>query len=375
MGQSSSQGCCETSETRELEHVKAEAKGTSPELPKVESQESLANSLPDEFTPVTIAKSKCTDRDLMQLNEELVRGVPLRQTLQSWGGLWRLKPVEMDPVQQARIYEFSRQVSRLDKFLSHAWHTPGWRKFLSLLVQSGSPFMLACWTIGTGLAFALCMLDVLPLFYTTRTWSQQQDMAVGCWVTLAGLVSGIGSLLVSPYLPRNGPTCFLDLVCVHQTDEALMKQGIYNIGGVLSVSANLHVLWSAPYLSRLWCVFELAAYRKMNPAGRITIAPLYLENFACQVFLCLHAISVVLSFGRIFYDLGQVFVLAVLGGAGVCSFPLAYSLRQHSLERQRLLSGLDTFEVREAWPRQVSFSNMCNWTCLRDKYNMNILCM
>ena len=116
---------------------------------------------------------------------------------------------------------------------------------------------------------------------------------------------------------------------------------------------------------RLWCVFELAAYRKMNPAGRITIAPLYLENFACQVFLCLHAISVVLSFGRIFYDLGQVFVLAVLGGAGVCSFPLAYSLRQHSLERQRLLSGLDTFEVREAWPRQVSFSNMCNWTCLR----------
>ena len=161
--------------------VKAEAKGTSPELPKVESQESLANSLPDEFTPVTIAKSKCTDRDLMQLNEELVRGVPLRQTLQSWGGLWRLKPVEMDPVQQARIYQFSRQVSRLDKFLSHAWHTPGWRKFLSLLVQSGSPFMLACWTIGTSLAFALCMLDVLPLFYTTRTWSQQQDgWEVGC---------------------------------------------------------------------------------------------------------------------------------------------------------------------------------------------------
>ena len=59
-----------------------------------------------------------------------------------------------------------------------------------------------------------------------------------------------GSLLVSPYMPRSGLTCFLDVVCVHQTDEDLMKQGIYNIGGVLAVSANLHVLWSPPYLSR-----------------------------------------------------------------------------------------------------------------------------
>ena len=92
----------------------------------------------------------------------------------------------------------------------------------------------------------------------------------------------------------------------------------------------------------------------MNPAGTITIAPLYLENFACQIFLCLHAISIVLSFGRVFYDLGPVFVLSLLGGASVCSFPLAYSLRQHSLERQSLLSGLDTFEVREAWPASKS---------------------
>ncbi|CAE7229696.1 unnamed protein product [Symbiodinium pilosum] len=240
-----------------------------------------------------------------------------------------MNPPEMNLVQRASIYEYSKQVSSLDRFLSHTWHTPGWRKFLSLLVQSGSRFMLACWAMGTGLAFALCMLDVLPLFYTTRTWALQQDMAVGCWVTLGGLVSGIGSLFV-----------------VSRADD-LMKRGIYNIGGVLAVSANLHVLWSAPYLSRLWCVFELAAYRKMNPTGRITKAPLYLESFACQIFLCFHAASIGLSFARIFYDLGQIFVLALLLGAGVCSFPVAYSLRQKSLERQRLLLGLDTFEVRE----------------------------
>ena len=55
-------------------------------------------------------------------------------------------------------------------------------------------------------------------------------------------------------------------------------------------------------------MFELAAYRKMNPTGRITKAPLYLESFACQIFLCFHAASIGLSFARIFYDLGQIFV-------------------------------------------------------------------
>ena len=41
----------------------------------------------------------------------------------------------------------------------------------------------------------------------------------------------------------------------HQADAKLMARGIYGIGGILSVSEELRVLWSAPYLSRplVWC--------------------------------------------------------------------------------------------------------------------------
>ena len=34
--------------------------------------------------------------------------------------------------------------------------------------------------------------------------------------------------------------------------QELMERGIYGLGGFLSVSKELRVLWSTPYLSRLW---------------------------------------------------------------------------------------------------------------------------
>ena len=46
--------------------------------------------------------------------------------------------------------------------------------------------------------------------------------------------------------------CFLDVACIHQTDEELMARGVYGLGGFLRQSAELKVLWSPPYLTRLW---------------------------------------------------------------------------------------------------------------------------
>ena len=72
------------------------------------------------------------------------------------------------------------------------------------------------------------------------------------------LFGGIGTflgLLSAPYLHSLccEPTmCFLDVVSIHQTDQELMERGIYGLGGFLSVSKELRVLWSTPYLSRLW---------------------------------------------------------------------------------------------------------------------------
>ena len=129
-----------------------------------------------------------------------------------------------------------------------------------------------------------------------------------------------------------------------------MERGIYGLGGFLSMSKQLRVLWSPDYLQRLWCVylveicipganvmetvdicryrrlipsgqqsrsenvllhvssrllypllifqnpfpprFELAAYRKANPAGKIVLAPLYIEAIVSSTMLGSYAVVV-----------------------------------------------------------------------------------
>ena len=94
---------------------------------------------------------------------------------------------------------------------------------------------------------------------------------------LLSLTGAMGGLVVFPYFPLASEICFLDFVCVHQTDDRKMQQGIRSIGAFLASASELRVLWSAPYLQRLWCVFELAAYRKLNPNGRIVISRIMTE--------------------------------------------------------------------------------------------------
>ena len=69
-------------------------------------------------------------------------------------------------------------------------------------------------------------------------------------------IGTIMGFISSPFLPqcRARDMSFVDVACIHQADEALMRQGIRSIGGFLSVSPELRILWSPVYLSRLWCV-------------------------------------------------------------------------------------------------------------------------
>ena len=55
-------------------------------------------------------------------------------------------------------------------------------------------------------------------------------------------VMGIGLFLSLPELCVASPTCFLDVVSIHQTDSDLMERGIYGLGGFLKVSKQLRAL-------------------------------------------------------------------------------------------------------------------------------------
>ncbi|CAK9032630.1 unnamed protein product [Durusdinium trenchii] len=107
---------------------------------------------------------------------------------------------------------------------------------------------------------------------------------------------------------------------------------------------ELRILWSPPYLSRLWCIFELGAYRMANPSGTISIKPLFVEVtvLACwlgiQLINLLWVLAVALTGDLAFYTLLPALVPLIL---------IFHSMRQHLLARQQLLDGLARFDLNQ----------------------------
>ncbi|CAE7370778.1 unnamed protein product [Symbiodinium pilosum] len=213
---------------------------------------------------------------------------------------------------------------------------------MSLLVRHGWPFMLVAWATGTALSCLLTLLRVLPKFYEWE-FIDGEAISMSTSATVAGVLSSIGGLLLFPFLCGKDHRCFLDCACIEQTDKARMQEGIRNIGGFLQSAEELHVLLSEPYLTRLWCVFELAAYHKLNPSGRITIAPVFVEVSVCLLFAYLHVASWFFMALRT-SAIGQTGWIWMVLACFACSlFPLVHAMRHICMYKQALLSSLGSF--------------------------------
>ncbi|CAE7619026.1 2-acylglycerol O-acyltransferase 2 [Symbiodinium microadriaticum] len=170
----------------------------------------------------------------------------------------------------------------------------------------------------------------------------------GFWVSTVSVPTAIGGLLLYPYLPhRSSDICFLDYVCVDQTDTARMQQGIRSIGAFLASSKELRVLWSAPYLKRLWCVFELAAFRKLNPQGQIIISPLLSEATVYLMFLWVQLASAAFLAVRTGPNGGDPLrFLMLLVGSFLLLFPTLFHAGSTKHRADKLLQAqLSSFDV------------------------------
>ena len=84
------------------------------------------------------------------------------------------------------------------------------------------------------------------------------------------------------------------------------------MGNLYNFQPQAHTVRVLRLFSRLWCIFELAAFRKANPNGRIVLAPLILGNvmrsrFCWSCILCT--------------DRGGRMVMVVDGSSKFVSFP------------------------------------------------------
>ena len=83
------------------------------------------------------------------------------------------------------------------------------------------------------------------------------------WVIVAGGLGAFLGLCLSVYVPLDKRPCFLDLACVHQGDRELQSRGIVNIGGCLSMSKELRVLYDPAYFQS--CLAERASALQAGP--------------------------------------------------------------------------------------------------------------
>eukprot|EP00435_Cladocopium_sp_Y103_P027697 s4619_g6.t2 len=240
------------------------------------------------------AEVMSTRRSIISTTDlEILRGITLRASLYGAGTLWRRNPRQLTPKAQEECYQRSRHVDHLDVFISHTWQSSGLSKTWSLLLQSGWQNAISGWILGVALAFVLCAFETLPLPFSLAVTLGQFSLLcpVGPWAMIFGFLGTCLGLFLSPYCSFPGSRCqtadlcFIDAACIHQTDAALMHRGIRGIGSFLLVSKELRILWSSAYLQRLWCVFELATYKKMNISGRICLAPLFVEKAVLPGYL------------------------------------------------------------------------------------------
>eukprot|EP00438_Fugacium_kawagutii_P035809 Skav235275 [mRNA] locus=scaffold874:304286:309052:+ [translate_table: standard] len=251
-----------------------------PEGEDEEARETQEEVTYQKTTGSMIRRSLLLEKKL-HTDTEIMRGVPLNRTLRNFGRIWRTSPIDMPEEERAKLWDSSLPVTEFDVFLSHTWHTKGIWKFLSLSLQLTWLRILVCGLGAAVFAEILFFVDLLPALGSPWLVDLQgyQGMApFSLWAVVAQCTTSVIAFLLAPWMPLKLPTfAFLDVLSIHQVDEDLKERGIYGIGGFLKASKELRILWSPPYLSRLWCIFELAAYRMANPEGKIVLQPLFVH--------------------------------------------------------------------------------------------------
>ncbi|CAE7600325.1 unnamed protein product, partial [Symbiodinium necroappetens] len=305
----------------------------------------------------------------LEVDAEIVRGVPLRMTLRNFGKMWRVSPLKMTEEARNNLYRKSVHIDSFDVFLSHTWHTKGRWKVLSLLLQSGLHIALLAWAACVAVMFVLSSKGLLPLpFEYISRFGDGTKLSCGPWCLLGSFIGHGAGLMLAPYAPTfcsRAPMCFLDVASINQTDKELMERGVYGIGGFLSKSKEMRVLWSTPYFTRLWCVFEVAAFRTANPAGRLAFRPLFVEVGSFMCAACAYFSCFLFMFS---IPLGSVVTpLACYAIALVPVYVPIHQLRQNTAVKYQLLHDLKRFDLA-AVQSHSDFDRMFVFTAIQAWY-------
>ena len=232
----------------------------------------------DEASASTMARTLEAQR--LSLTEEQFRGLEVGDLLHGGARLFA-NGGEAARVDPAGTYALSRPVERLDYFVSHAWRSSRIAKWLSLLCYFNLNAACVAYLI-TGLAcftFSVFFFEALPPKFIKPVEGLMFDNTEVRAVYVAEIFCYLACIIVFFFghlIFRRGEKAFLDIACIDQLDAENKAAGINSLGALLDRSERMVVLLDEHNLSRMWCVFEIAAFAKRSSMNRMDLVPLHL---------------------------------------------------------------------------------------------------
>ena len=164
----------------------------------------------------------------------------------------------MSQDQLLKLWQSSKKANSFDAFMSHTWWTPGYQKFISLLLRSYWHYVVVATIAASAVIMIMYRLGILPMPLKFESHYELFPRTIPCgpWGTLFTFQVSLCALLCAPLLSCRSFDIFFDVACIHQTDPVMCERGIYGIGGYLTVSKELRILWSVPYLTRFLPVLK-----------------------------------------------------------------------------------------------------------------------
>jgi len=314
--------------------------------------------------------------------QEILRGVPLPRLLRRTTRPWRTGPGSLSARDKGRLWALSEPVQEIDCFLSHAWQAPGWAKYIQLAIRSGcaKSTSRACAMLAL-LVFCLALLAVPSTnSYEDTILDWSGTMHTGMWCTLLVPPAALALLFSVPAFPSacaRDPVVFLDVACICQTDDGLRAAGIRALGGFLRHSRELHIMWSPEYFSRLWCVYELAAFLRLHGGGHVRFRPVFME-VALLVYFVFHWLASMLVMACLFMGMEHhTWPLVALGAGNALLLHCVHLLRRWMRDMRALSQQLAEFDVRHAECREADdhariLLSIQKWYGSEDSFNEQV---
>lgn len=232
-------------------------------------------------------------------------------------------------------YDMSFRTESIDDFWTHSWRGSAVLKALVLLLHYN---LLAAAVASTVVALAVGALAAnghLPADGGSAAWA---------------LGAGAGTFLAVAAFWQSRKRIFLDKACIEQNDPERKQQGVACIGAFLYCSQKMVVLWDPSYATRLWCIFEMAAFawaNDRNVTDRIVVRPLVFGAvfpgllMTALLAMILTGLLHTLEYPASFATLGPVLCAASY-------LPCVHLLRRFDRDMQTLMDQLKEFTVARA---------------------------